>query len=158
MHRGYFGIGVVNLKYECNIGTLMRSAHSMGACFVFVVGRRYKQQASDTTKAWRHLPLYHYLSVDDLVAGLPYDCRIVGVEFPHDKARPLGNYVHPERCVYLLGAEDNGLTGKALSLCHELIYIPCHECLNVSVAGSIVLYDRVNKRGSFSIRGGAGDE
>lgn len=46
---------------------------------------------------------------------------------------------------YLLGAEDNGLTKEAISKCQELVYLPGERSLNVAVAGSIVLYDRISK-------------
>jgi len=49
---------------------------------------------------------------------------------------------HPRRCVYLLGAEDHGLSKKAMQQCHHLIKFKSQKSLNVSVAGSIVMYDR----------------
>lgn len=41
-------------KKEVNLGTLMRSAFNFGAAYVFTVGRRYSEQASDTVRAVRH--------------------------------------------------------------------------------------------------------
>ncbi len=142
MARGYFGIGVCHGKSKQNIGTLMRSAYCFGAAFVFTVGARYPKQSSDTVKSWRHLPLYHFNTVADLKAHLPHSCQLVGVEL-HERAKPLGKFSHPERACYLLGAEDHGLVGTALDACHVLVMIPgASRCLNVSVAGSIVLFDR----------------
>ena len=55
-------------------------------------------------------------------------------------------FEHPRRCVYLLGAEDSGLSKQAIAKCHFLIKFKSQKSLNVSVAGSIVLYDRgINK-------------
>jgi len=71
----------------------------------------------------------------------------VGVELD-DKAKSLSEYKHLERCIYLLGAEDNGLSKKALNYCHQLIKIDYQNMvssLNVSTAGSIIMYDRFNK-------------
>lgn len=144
--RGYFGIGVENLKTGHNLGTLWRSAHSLGADFIFTIGQRYRYQASDTTKAWRSVPLFRYDTFDAFYANLPYDCQLIGVEFPHDKAKPLPGFSHPERAVYLLGAEDSGLSKKALEKCHRIVSIPCDYCLNVAVAGSLVMYDRARER------------
>ena len=106
--RGYFGIGIEHTKTGVNVGTLWRSAHLLGASFIFTIGNRYKKQASDTTKAWRHLPMYEYETFNDFYDNLPYNCRLIGVELDQ-KATPLERFVHPERCVYLLGAEDHGL-------------------------------------------------
>lgn len=144
---GYFGIGVENLKTEANLGTLWRSAHSLGAAFIFTVGRRYSMQASDTTVAYRNLPLFQYLTLDDCIANLPRSCPLVGVEYPHKDAIPLPRFVHPARAVYLLGSEDSGLSKAALAKCHQVVYIPCDFCLNVAVAGSVIMYDRVTKKG-----------
>lgn len=142
--RGFFGIGIYHTKAEVNIGTLWRSADIFGAAFVFTVGRRYRTQASDVLKSTRHVPLYHYTDIDDLVAHLPDNCRLVGVEMD-TKAQMVADYNHPERACYLLGAEDHGLSAEALRRCHSLVKLPGRLSLNVAVAGSIVLHDRVAK-------------
>jgi len=75
---------------------------------------------------------------------MPYDCRLFGVELI-DTAKPLSLVAHPERCIYLLGAEDNGLTRKAIDKCHSIIVLPGDFSMNVATAGSIVMYDRFTK-------------
>ena len=147
MTRGYFGIGIEHTKTETNVGTLWRSANIMGAQFIFTIGMRYRKQASDTTKAWRHIPLFHFLTFESFYENMPFDCRLVGIEIDA-AAQHLYGYVHHERCIYLLGAEDHGLTNRALSRCHDLVVIPGDRCLNVAVAGSIVMYDRAAKESS----------
>jgi tRNA G18 (ribose-2'-O)-methylase SpoU len=142
--RGYYGIGIQNVKTAENIGTLWRSAFIFGASFIFTIGNRYKRQASDTVQAWRQIPLYNYQSFDEFYKSLPYDCQLIGIELA-DKSIPIAEFKHPNRCIYLLGAEDSGLSNEAMDRCHELIILPGAYCLNVSVAGSIVLYDRVQK-------------
>jgi tRNA G18 (ribose-2'-O)-methylase SpoU len=140
----YYGIGILNTKCEQNIGTLFRSAMVFGASYIFTIGKRYEKQHSDTMKSYRHLPLYNYLSLEDFKKSIPYSCRVVGIEIIPG-ARPLKGYVHPKQACYLLGAEDHGLTKEALAMCHDIIYLPGNYCLNVSVAGSIVMYDRCVK-------------
>jgi tRNA G18 (ribose-2'-O)-methylase SpoU len=148
MTRGYFGIGIINGKSPENLGTLWRSAHNFGAAFIFTVGNRYPLQSSDTTKAWRSIPLYRYRTFDEFYETLPYDCLLVGLEYPHVNAKPLPSFQHPERCVYLLGAEDSGLSKDAQTKCHAIVTIPgskLEQSLNVAVAGSILMYDRISK-------------
>ena len=140
--RGYFAVGIEHTKNSVNVGTLWRTAGIFGAAFVFTVGARYRQQASDTCKTWRHTPLFHFPSIDDLMEHLPFECRLVGLELD-DAATPLAEYTHPERGVYLLGAEDRGLSAEAIARCHDLVVLPGEHSLNVSVAGSIALYDRI---------------
>lgn len=142
--RGYFGIGIQNGKTPENLGTLWRSADLLGASFIFTIGKRYKKQASDTMKSYRNIPLYNYDTFEDFYKALPYDCRLVGVEL-HETSIPIQNFVHPERCIYLLGAEDNGLSKEAIEKSHLIVQIPGRHSMNVSVAGSIVIYDRLIK-------------
>ncbi len=139
--RGYFGIGIYNGKTVSNIGTLWRSANILGADFIFTIGNRYQKQCSDTMKTPRHIPLYHYKDGDDFFEHVPYDCPVVGVELS-DKAIPLEKYHHRERCIYLLGAEDHGIPPAILGRCVDVVQLMGDYCMNVSVAGSIVMYDR----------------
>jgi len=148
--RGFYGIGIENVKTPQNIGTLFRSALIYEASFIFTIGKRYEKQHSDTVKSFRHVPLYHYLTLDDLLSHLPFGCRLIGIELD-EKAYMLPNFCHPERACYLLGAEDHGLTNQAKEKCHHLIQIPGTPCLNVSVAGSIVMYDRYVKASARKI-------
>jgi tRNA G18 (ribose-2'-O)-methylase SpoU len=141
---GYFGIGIENTKTAMNIGTLWRSAELMGAAFIFTIGRRYKLQATDTLKSYRRIPLYNYLTFDEFYKALPYDCMLIGVEID-EKSVPISKLSHPKRCVYLLGAEDHGLTNQARSKCHQLTQLPGEFSMNVAVAGSIVMFDRNQK-------------
>lgn len=140
--RGHFGIGIEHTKTHHNVGTLWRSANILGASFVFTIGRRYRQQSSDTLKTWRHLPLYHYPTLDQL--SLPFASMLIGIEMTED-ALSLESFCHPEQCVYLLGAEDYGLSKEALGRCHRIVRIPGDRSLNVAAAGTVVLYDRIAK-------------
>jgi len=143
--RGFFGIGVFHSKNETNIGTLWRSAYAFGADYIFTVGKRYRRQPTDTNKAVNHVPLFHFSDIDDLVKHLPFGCQLVGVEIVPESVS-LPKFIHPERACYLLGAEDEGLSGYAIEKCHRIIEIPgAAFCLNVATAGSIVLYDRVRR-------------
>lgn len=142
-NRGFYGIGIYHPKHLCNQGTLWRSALCFGAAFVFTVGKRFRDQASDTTRSYRHIPMLHFLTLEDLVSHLPHSCPLVGVELD-GAATPLDRYVHPERACYLLGAEDRGLPPEVMGKCVSLIQIDgLRHCLNVSTAGSLVMYDRM---------------
>lgn len=146
MSRGYYGVGIWHVKTEANIGGLWRSAMNFGADFLFTIGRRYHRQSTDCVGATRHLPLSHFQDFADFREHIPYDCPLVGVEL-HPDATLLPTFLHPERCIYLLGAEDHGLSQDMLTRCRHLVQIPSARCLNVATAGGIVLYDRIVKRG-----------
>lgn len=144
--RGYFGVAVHQPKTASNVGTLWRSAFLYDAAFIATVECRYVKQPSDTIGAPNHVPLLHYSDIDDLVEHLPFSCPLIGVELD-DRAVPLNEFSHPERAVYLLGAEDRGLPPKVMARCHRVVQIPGERdwSMNVSAAGSIVMYDRFAK-------------
>lgn len=142
----HFGIGIVNAKNDQNIGTLWRSAYILGASYIFTINKRYKSQATDVHNAWTKIPLFHFESLADFKKSLPHGCLLVGIELTDD-AEHLQDFRHPERAVYLLGAEDHGLSNEALSMCHKVVKLPGKLCLNVATAGSVTLYDRIVKFG-----------
>lgn len=141
---GFFGIGILNNTDEINIGTLWRSAFILGASFIFTIGKRYKQEGSDVTKAWTKIPLYHYQTFEELKENLPFSTQLIAVEMG-DEAKPLGEFNHPDRAVYLLGNEISGLSQQIIEQCQSVIKLPGDYSLNVAVSGSIVMYDRINK-------------
>lgn len=140
--RGYFAVGVFNPKKEVNVGSLWRSASIFGAAYIFTIGARYHKQSSDTMKSYRHIPLYTYSDFDDFYEHMPYDCQLIGVELSKD-AIDLATFRHPERAIYLLGAEDHGLPPSVLERCQHVLQLQGDYCLNVAIAGSIALYHRV---------------
>ncbi|MDT0554216.1 RNA methyltransferase [Urechidicola vernalis] len=144
LEQGFFGIGIQNGKTPENLGVLWRSAQNMGASFIFTIGNRYAKQACDTHKAVGAMPYFHYNTFDDFYKNLPKGAMLVGVEL-NEKAEHLETFSHPRRCVYLLGAEDHGLSKTAIDKSHYLVKFKSELSLNVSVAGSIIMYDRQAK-------------
>lgn len=137
-------IGVYRPKTEVNIGTLWRAAYLYGASMIFTIGHRYQPQASDTVGVWRHVPLINYPDMDAFKAARPWNAPLIGIEQVAGESIPLGRFSHPDNAVYLLGAEDHGLPRAVWGYCDALIEVESVEptCMNVAMAGSIVLYDR----------------
>jgi len=145
MTRGYCGIVMYQPKTSSNWGSLMRTADILNVNFIATIGQRFPKQAADTLKSWRHTPTFQFDDIDDLCKHLPYSCHLVGIELT-PKAIELKDFSHPERAVYLLGAEDNGLPNKVLDKCHGVVKLRGGTSMNVSCAGSIVLYHRLALR------------
>jgi len=141
---GYFAVGIDHTKNCYNIGTLWRSAEIFGASFIFTIGKRYKRQCSDTMNAIKRVPLFHYKTFDELYNNLPHGCLLIGVELTSE-SHSLPLFEHPKRACYILGAEDNGISKDVMARCHKIIQIPGIYCLNVATAGSITMYDRIQK-------------
>jgi len=152
LETGYFGIGIQNGKTPENLGVLWRSAQNLGASFIFTIGNRYAKQASDTHNAVKALPYFHYKTFEDFYQHLPKGAMLIGVEL-NDEAELLSEFKHPRNAVYLLGAEDHGLSKKAVKKSHKIIKFDTPKSLNVSVAGSIVMYDRSVKGTAIYVAG-----
>ncbi len=144
MARGYFEIGICNGKTPSNLGTLWRSAYQLGAAGIFTVGRRYKPQCSDTCQAPRHIPLREFDHIGAFLPARPRGCCIVAVEMGGSL---LADFEHPKRALYMLGAEDSGLSEEALGVADHIVSIEAVRVasFNVAVAGSIVMHDRLIK-------------
>lgn len=143
LKRGYFGIGVYQMKNNRNLGTLWRSAVNMNADFIFVIGKRFKKERYDTVKSYDKIPMYEYETYEDFYNNIPYSCQLICIE-QSDRSIPLSKVSHPLNCVYLLGSEDGGLPEKILKN-KPIVHITSKSCLNVAVAGSIIMYDRQAK-------------
>lgn len=134
-----------------NLGNLMRSAHGFGASFTFTVGATYHalEARADTSKGQWHLPHYNWRGVDEI--ALPQGCKLVGVELIED-AIDLPSFRHPLRAAYILGPEKGSLSPAVLGRCDYVVKIPTSFCVNVAMAGAIVMYDRVKSMARFADR------
>lgn len=139
--RGYSAVGLFQPKTATNVGSVLRAAHCYGSALVALSGNRYKRSSTDTTKAYRHLPL---LQVGDLFDAIPFDCVPVAIDLV-DGAREITTYVHPERAFYIFGPED-GTLGRAITdRCRDKVFVPTAFCMNLAACVNVVLYDRYLK-------------
>lgn len=150
--RGYFAMGVEGITKPGNVGNLVRSSHSFGASYFFTIDPlvNVKEVArTDTSSAFDHLPLYQFENVETL--SLPQKCSLVGIEFMEDSIE-LPSFRHPLRAAYVLGQERGSLSPELIERCDHIIKIPMQFCVNVGVAGAIVMYDRLISMGRFAPR------
>lgn len=150
--RGYFGIGAEGISKPMNVGALFRTANAFGAGFVFTVRKAYASdigRRADTSGATRQMPFYEFPDVAHLV--LPSGCRLVGVELTDD-AIELPSFRHPPAAAYVLGPERRSLSPAMLERCDFVVKIPTKFCINVSLAGALVMYDRMLQMGGFPRR------
>ncbi len=150
--RGFFGIGVEGISKAMNVGNLLRSSHAFGASFFFTINPVVDvkgMKASDTSGAFGSIPFYSFNDVDDM--KLPHRTSVVGIEFMED-AIELPTFRHPQQAVYVLGAENRNLSPKMIERCDYIIKIPMKFCVNVGVAGAIVMYDRLITMNRFADR------
>ena len=140
--RGYFAVGAERISKSLNLGNLMRSAHAFGASFTFTIGATYQalEARADTSKSREHLPHYEWAGVGDI--RLPEGCELVGIELI-EGAVDLPEFRHPGRAAYVLGPERGSLSPALIARCDHVVKIPTRFCINVAMAGAIVMYDRI---------------
>ncbi len=150
--RGYFGVGVEGINKPFNVGNLFRSAHAFDASFVFTIAATYRRAEgaqTDTSDTLANLPFYSFPTVAEFM--LPKGCALVGVEL-HDDAVELPSFTHPRCAAYVMGPEKSSLSPGLMARCDHLLKIPTRFCLNVGIAGVVVMYDRLLTVGRFPPR------
>ncbi len=150
--RGYFAIGVERISKPMNLGALLRTAHAFDANYVFTIDAAFNSREvrlSDTADSAQHLPVFSYDSIEEL--DLPRGCRLVGVELT-DEAIDLPSFRHPLAAAYILGPERGNLSPEAQARCSFIVKIPTRFCINVSLAGALVMYDRYVSLGRYPPR------
>lgn len=150
--RGYFAIGAEEISKPMNLGALMRTAHAFGASFFFTINAAPKLREayqSDTSRSFDALPYYPWNTLDEM--RLPKGCALVGVELT-EEAVELPMFRHPQAAAYVLGRERGSLSPALQSACAHIVRIPTKFCLNVGLAGALVMYDRVLSLGGYPAR------
>ncbi len=149
--RGYFALGVEGISKPMNLGNVLRSAHAFGASWVFTVRADFSRHRakSDTTLVAESVPYYRYDAPEQV--ELPQGCELIGVELT-DAAVDLPSFRHPRCAAYVLGPERGTLSAAMIARCDHVVKIPTRFCINVGVAGAIVMYDRMITIGRFAER------
>lgn len=149
---GYFAIGVEGISKPANVGALLRTAHAFGAAFAFTVDPKTDQVdfgTADTSESVRSMPFYSW--PDPAAMVLPKGCQVVGIELMDD-AIDLPSFRHPRRAAYVLGSERGGLSPAMVDRCDFVVSIPTRFSINLSLAGALVMYDRLITLERFAAR------
>ncbi len=150
--RGFFAMGVEGITKPANLGNLARSSHAFGASFFYTISPVvdvHGMQKTDTSDAFDHLPFYNFDTVGEL--SLPKKCALVAIELTPDSVE-LPSFRHPMRAAYVLGQERGNVSDELMERADHVIKIPMKFCVNVGVAGAIVMYDRLLSMGKFRPR------
>jgi tRNA G18 (ribose-2'-O)-methylase SpoU len=147
--RGYFAIGAEGMSKPMNLGALMRTAHAFGASFVFTVntgGKLRHIQHADTSKTFKSVPYYKWEGMEEM--AFPKGCQLVGIELTDD-AVDLPEFKHPRNAAYILGPEKGRLSDPMMEQCKHVVKIPTKFCVNVALAGGLVMYDRMLQMAAY---------
>lgn len=139
--RGFAAIGLDRCKDPANLGGVLRAAGCFDASLVVLGGGRMGKYATDTMRAYKHIPCIETGSVMDSV---PYGAVSVVVELC-DRAKPINRFVHPESAYYIFGPEDGSVAKHIVDRAQCVIQIPTLRCMNLAATVNVVLYDRLLK-------------
>jgi len=136
-----------NTTKEHNVGSLVRTAHAAAAEEVLLVGdREWNVAAAKTAELYTQVTI-----LTDENAFLEHLERkrwnLVAVELD-SHSESLFDARYPERPCFLLGSEMSGIPNRLLKAASLVVEIPqwgLVPCLNLAVAGSIVVYDYLGK-------------
>jgi len=145
-------MGAEGISKPMNLGALMRTANAFGASFVYSVNAHDKVRTAykaDTSRTFKNVPYYQWDTIDDM--ALPKGCQLVGIELT-EEAVDLPEFRHPRAAAYILGRERGDLSPEMLAKCDHVVKIPTKFCINVSLAGALVMYDRVRSMGAWRDR------
>ncbi len=144
-----FAIAAWEISKEHNVGTLVRTAHAAAAEEVILLGdREWNTEAARTAELFTEivqLPAEIEAFRDHVRAR---DWNLVAVELD-EASTNLFEAAYPPRPCFLLGAEIGGIPRELLDDAELIVQIPqwgLVPCLNLAVAGSIVVYDHLAKQ------------
>jgi tRNA(Leu) C34 or U34 (ribose-2'-O)-methylase TrmL len=139
--RGFASIGLDRAKDPANLGGVLRAAGCYDASLVVLGGGRMGRYATDTMRAYKHVPC---VEVDNVLDAIPYGATPVVVELC-ERAKPIQRFVHPESAYYIFGPEDGSVSKHIVERAPAVIYIPTRACMNLAATVNVVLYDRLLK-------------
>lgn len=148
--RQNFSILLVNVDYDLNTGTIIRTANVFGASEVILYGRKkFDRRASVGAEFYTNFRQIEYL--DQLETTLSEYGNIIALENNLSNTESLINYKwdYSQKILICLGQEGNGIPSEILNLCKTTLEIPqlgSVRSLNVSTAAAIVMYDYLAKQ------------
>jgi tRNA G18 (ribose-2'-O)-methylase SpoU len=154
--RHNFSLAIDNRCQNLNAGTLLRSSANFLAKNVFFYGRRaYNRKPSIGAYAFSHVHVAHDMNeLEELIKKEKVD-KIVAIDNNIDyKVQQLHSYhwdVNKHTLIFM-GSEGEGLPGEILDRADDIVEIQgfgTPRSINVSCAGTVIMYDYCMKCGLF---------
>lgn len=141
-------IGLHQAKDPTNLANVKRSISCYGGGTVMVTGKRMLHALDTEERLPRPLRDRRYDNVKIDVSGRDdfiFPQGVVPVAIEVSGSQNLAFFEHPKDAMYIFGPEDGSIPPQILRKCHHVVVIPTLHCLNLAVAVSTVLYDRMSK-------------
>lgn len=132
--------------FDVNVSGIIRTAEAFRIERVSMIRKPRKMSAAVKTQRWQPVS---YGDTEDVISdALLRGYRLVALE-QTNKSIPLYEFIMPEKAVFLVGNECDGLPQRVLDMAHVAVEIPQHGfvgSLNVVTAASIALYEWMRQR------------
>lgn len=150
-----------NLRSAHNVGSLLRTAESLGVEHVYLTGYTPYPRLADDTRlphlalkldaqihktalgAERLLSITHSGSVEEVIAKLRQQQYLISALEQTPTAEPLPTWSAPQNIALIVGREVEGIEASVLALADVTLEIPMlgqKESLNVVQAAAMALY------------------
>lgn len=148
--RRNFATLILNIDYDLNIATLVRTHNAFCGKEIFYLGRR-KYNRRGAVGAYIYENLTYFGTLEEAVEKIPKEYTWVGID-NRPGSVPLPEFEWPEQPLLLVGHEKGGLDflPQLPYHCKAIVSIPqagSVRSLNVGVAAGIAIYDLCTKKG-----------
>ena len=135
----------INPKFSASVGTMARNAE------LFRFDKLYVSQsertgghigATDTAKSFRRIGEFVWDEIGLISSMRDSGHKIVAIELENG-ATAVTDFNHPENALYIIGAEDKGISREILNTVDETVIIPADKkwSFNAADSATIVMYD-----------------
>ena len=146
-------VGLHQAKDPANLANARRTIACYGGGRLFVSGNRMVKALNTEDRLPRPLRDKRYdnvimqLGMTDFPQSIEDWAKegFTPVAIEVSGSQNLAYFEHPKNAIYMFGPEDGSLPPQILSKCHHHVVIPTLHCLNLAVAVSTTLYDRMAK-------------
>ncbi|MCA9355095.1 TrmH family RNA methyltransferase [Candidatus Kaiserbacteria bacterium] len=142
-----------NIRSAHNVGAIFRTADGAGVAKIFLIGYtptpidrfgRVQPEIKKTSLgASQEIKWEHNSDGATVLDKLKKEGFVIVAVEQSEQSVPLTGFVFPEKVVYIVGNEIEGVSSHSLKIADTVVEIPMlgtKESLNVSVATGIVLY------------------
>lgn len=149
--RSGFALALTRIRSGGNLGTLVRTAAATGCAGLIVIGNELDPFDPDTVRASMgatfRIPVVRTSWSEFVVWRQQVTCQVVGAH--PDVGSDYDSVIYAKPSILMLGEERKGLSSRQKQACDQLVRIPMvsgTDSLNVSVAGSLIMYQMRSRR------------
>lgn len=148
-------IAITRIRSQGNLGTLLRSSAAFGGCGLILIGDNpdpFDPNVLRSAMGSAFRQQFVRTSWAELNHQSNRAWTIIGAD--SSATQSIDETDFPPGSIIMLGDERKGLSSRQKAACHRLVKIPMlpqSDSLNVAIAGSILLYQALNRDAKLSL-------